>query len=95
MVCPQEGVNIHFYWLVRAEALSLVALIPLRKLFVRLSPGRLRKAHPILWFSLLDIQLRFSYIQLTLKRVLIKSRPLKVLRRCRKKRKEVDGADAD
>jgi len=76
-----------------------MALLPLRKLFVRQSPGRLRKAHPILWFFLLvvfllDIQLRFSYIQLTLKRALIKSRPLKVLRRCRKK-KEVEGADAD
>jgi hypothetical protein len=42
-------VNIHFYWLVRAQVLSLVALIPLRKLLVRLSPGRLKKAPHILW----------------------------------------------
>ena len=49
----------------------------------------------LMWFFLIDIQPGFSYIQLTLKRVLIKGRPLKVLRRCRKKRKEVDGADAD
>jgi hypothetical protein len=79
---------------VELEALSLVVLTPL-KLFVRLSPGWLRKAHPILWFFLIDIQPRFSYIQPTFRRVLIKSRPLKVLRRCRKKRKEVEGADAD
>ena len=49
----------------------------------------------ILWSFRLDIRLRFSYIQLIPKRVLIKSRPLKVLCRCLKKRKEVDDADAD
>jgi len=48
-----------------------------------------------MWFFLIDIHPGFSYIQLTLKRVLIKSRPLKVLRRCRKKGKEVDVSDAD
>ena len=40
--------------------LSLVALIPLRKLPVNLSSGCLKKAPHIFWSFLLDIQLHFS-----------------------------------
>jgi hypothetical protein len=48
-----------------------VALIPLRKHFVRLPPGRLKKGHHILWSFLLDMQLHFSYVQHNQKGVLI------------------------
>jgi hypothetical protein len=75
LVCTQEGVKKPFYRRVSMDSLSWVILIPLRNLFVPVSPECLEKAPHILRFFLLDIQLLFSYSRSIPKRVLINPKP--------------------
>ena len=59
LVCMQERIKTSFCRLTRMKALSLVTLIPLRKLFVPVFSGCLKKSPHILWFFLLDIESLF------------------------------------